>query len=93
MAKGEVPGIRTAARKRYWSERDAGLVVDAWRASGESVRGFARAHGIGARRLWRWAKRLRQPSRGGPERRTKAPSKALHFHPVELVRNRRPGYG
>lgn len=90
MAKDRSLAVRTALRKRYWRERDAGLVVEAWRTSGQGLESFARAHGIGARRVSRWARRL-----GGEARSVDAApssSRTLHFHPVELVRsNRRVG--
>jgi hypothetical protein len=56
----------------YWREEDARAVVAAWRASGESVSAFARRHGVQARRIGRWKRRLE----------TAAP---LQFHPVTVT--------
>lgn len=41
---------------RYWREGDAHAVIQAWRASGLSAAEFGRRHGLGVRRLLRWAK-------------------------------------
>jgi hypothetical protein len=56
-------GLRRVVGKRYWREADACLVVDAWRASGETQRAFSRRHGVDAGRLARWARRLNPPDR------------------------------
>ena len=42
----------------YWSEAEGRRVVEAWRASGENATAFARRHGLRARRLVYWSKRL-----------------------------------
>lgn len=83
MSKGWSLAMRTASRKGYWRERDARLVVDAWRASGRSIEEFATAHGLVGRRVSRWARRLGEPGPGVSTRRPAATK--LHFHPVELV--------
>jgi len=62
------------AVRRYWRERDARVVVEAWRTSGESLREFARRHRVDRRRVARWAGRL-----DGSE---PAP---VHFHPVRVA--------
>ena len=62
--------FREVARSGYWREEEARVVVDAWRASGETVAQFSRSHGIAAARLARWTARL-------------AP--AVRFHPVRLM--------
>lgn len=85
MARGWSPAMRMASRKGYWRERDARLVVEAWRASGRSIEDFAVAHGLGARRLSRWARRLGAPRARTPEPSAKPAPMKLHFHPVELV--------
>jgi len=66
--------ILAVTRKRYWRESDARMVVKAWKQSGQSASGFARAHGVKATRLLRWAERLGVGS-----------SRKVHFHPVRLV--------
>jgi hypothetical protein len=83
MAKGWSLAMRTASRKGYWRERDARLVVEAWRASGRSLEEFATAHGLVARRLSRWARRLDEVGPGVSA--TGPAAMKLHFHPVELV--------
>jgi hypothetical protein len=50
------------------------VVVEAWRASGESLAGLARRHGLGAPRIAWWARQVD----GGPP----AP---VRFHPVRLA--------
>jgi hypothetical protein len=65
-------GLRRVARRPYWREADARVVVDAWRDSGESLASFGGRHGVSPRRLARWATRLK----GGRE---------VRFHPVRLV--------
>jgi transposase-like protein len=42
----------------YWSEDDGRRVVEAWRRSNESAVAFARRHGLQAKRLAYWSKRL-----------------------------------
>lgn len=41
-----------------WSEHHARQALSAWRASGLSVRTFARRHGVQEKRLYRWFRRL-----------------------------------
>ena len=65
-------GPRLAARRSYWREEDARVVVDAWRGSGESLAGFCRRHKVKPRRLARWAARVD----ASPE---------VHFHAVRVV--------
>jgi len=65
--------VRRVAGRRYWREGEAGLVVAAWRRSGESLAAFARRHGIAGQRLKRWARRLGEPRMG------------VRFHRVRLV--------
>ena len=43
--------IAAVVGRRYWREAEARVVVEAWRASGESLAGFARRHGLGAPRI------------------------------------------
>jgi transposase-like protein len=68
--------VREVAAQRYWREGQARVVVEAWRRSGESLAAFARAHGIGRRRLERWARRLGVTGGG------------IRFHRVQLVERR-----
>jgi hypothetical protein len=48
---------------KYWSEAEGRAVVDAWRRSGESAPEFARRHGLRAKRLKYWSKRLSRAER------------------------------
>ena len=61
-----------ARGRRRWNERTARQVLEAWEASGESLREFARRMKLGQQRLSWWSKRLggRQAgvlSQAGPE--------------------------
>ena len=67
-------GIAAVVGRRYWRKAEARVVVEAWRASGESLARFARRHGLGAPRIAWWARPV--------EGRTPAP---VHFHPVRLA--------
>ena len=51
----EFEGLRG---RRPWSEEQAREVLDAWRASGESVPVFAARAGLGAQRIYWWRERL-----------------------------------
>ena len=46
----------------YWTETDGRRAVEAWRRSGESGAAFARRHGVSAKRLRWWSKRLAAPT-------------------------------
>lgn len=58
----------------YWREDQARVIVSAWRRDGGSLARFAERVGVDARRLGRWAARLK---------RTEA--RSLDFHPVRLT--------
>jgi hypothetical protein len=73
MAKTE--SVAEVAARRYWRERDARVVVEAWRNSGESVAAFARRHHVERRRVAWWAGRI--------EGSAPAP---VRFHPVRLAK-------
>lgn len=70
--------VARVARLRYWRARDARVVVEAWRESGETRAAFARRHGIEPKRLSRWVAEL------------EGPGEAVRFHPVRLVEAARP---
>ena len=57
---------------RYWGEDDARAVLNAWRASGESLSAFARHHGVQRSRLARWIRRLETGA-------------LVRFHPVRVT--------
>lgn len=73
MADKQKAAVERVAGQRYWRGSEARVVVDAWRASGEGLAGFARRYGIQPRRVSRWARELEE--RGEPVR----------FHPVQVV--------
>jgi hypothetical protein len=70
---GRRDGLRELARRRYWREPAARVLVEAWRGSGESLGHFAKRYGLKRARLARWAERLQRPA-------------APVLHPVRLVR-------
>ena len=61
----------------YWSEDEGRRVVEEWRRSGETSTAFAREHGLRAKRLVYWTKRLA----------TSSPARAptLSFAPAAVV--------
>lgn len=61
------------AALRYWRARDAQVVVEAWKRSGEGVRAFAERHGIHPRRLSRWARDVEEAT------------ESVRFHRVRVV--------
>jgi hypothetical protein len=78
-SRGDLAGI---VEKPYWREREARVVVDAWKASGEKLCRFAAAHGLRRQRIKRWAGRL-----------TPGPGRRVGFHPVRMLAERRPEIG
>lgn len=73
MAEGDGAEVVRPAKRQYWREAEARVVVEAWRQSGKSAEAFAREHGVHAERLRRWAARLEA-----------AGSPVLTFYPVRL---------
>lgn len=61
-----------AARRVYWREADARVVVNAWRDSGDTLASFCRRYGVKRARVARWAKEM-------------AVAEAVRFHPVAVV--------
>lgn len=74
MSRKAESAVRRAARKAYWGEDDARVLVAALAESGQSLVQFARRHDVDPRRLGRWRSRL---ARGAGE--------GVRFHPVQLV--------
>jgi len=74
---GRGADVRRVAKRPYWREAEARVLVDAWRDSGQVLARFARRHGVEPKRLARWASRL--------ERETE---KKVRFHPVRLLEER-----
>jgi len=75
MAKKRTEVARITERG-YWSEEDARVVVDAWQESGETMALFSRRHGVQAKRLARWVRRLQESEKRAPS----------SFLPVRVVR-------
>jgi hypothetical protein len=48
----------TDLTRKHWNEKIAARVLAAWRESGTSLNGFARANGLNAERLRSWRKRI-----------------------------------
>jgi hypothetical protein len=65
--------VRGVAGRGYWREAQARVIVEAWHASGETLTTFAARHGVEARRLGRWVRRL-----GGED-------EGVRFHPVRIA--------
>ena len=67
----------------YWRAAEAGVVVDAWRRSGETLGAFGERYGIHPRRLGRWA-----------DKHDREDEPPVVFHPVRLAEGReREGWG
>jgi hypothetical protein len=65
--------VTDVAGRGYWRESHARVIVEAWDASGETMAAFAARHGVEARRLGRWVRRLRGEAEG------------VRFHPVRVT--------
>lgn len=74
MSQRERGVLLAVARKGYWRESDARVVVSAWRRSGKPAVRFAVENGLHPARLSRWAARLDGRAKSG-----------VRFHPVRLV--------
>ena len=61
----------------YWSEDEGRRVVEAWRESGENATAFSRRHGLRAKRLAYWSKRLGVNA--------SAPAATVSFVPATVV--------
>jgi transposase-like protein len=68
--------LRSVLQRRQWSAVDAARILAALAASGESVAGFTRRHGMHRSRLDRWRSRLKAADTGSARPR---------FHPVQVV--------
>jgi hypothetical protein len=65
--------VTEVAGRSYWQESQARVMVEAWHGSGETITAFAARHGVEARRLGRWVRRL-----GGE-------GASVRFHPVRIT--------
>lgn len=66
--------IGEVARRPYWREADARIIVEAWQASDETVARFAQRHGVDRGRVSRWVVRL-----------ASAEAAPVGFHPVRVA--------
>lgn len=73
MASRKNAAVARVAALRYWRARDARLVVEAWKQSGEPLGTFVERYGLHARRVRRWATQLEEQA------------EPVRFHPVQLV--------
>ena len=62
-------------RRDTWTDDDARRVLDAWRASGESIPAFAKRHELTPQRLYWWKRRLAEPN----------PEPELPFVPATVI--------
>lgn len=65
--------VTDVAARGYWRESQARVMVEAWRASEATITVFAARHGVDARRLGRWVRRLAGEDEG------------VRFHPVRIM--------
>ena len=67
--------LREVVKSRYWRREDAEVVIGAWRASGDTVSGFARKWSLKAKRIARWVAEIEG----------RAGESEVSFHPVRVV--------
>lgn len=87
------------AKSKYWQAEQAQEVIEAWRASGESVSAFCRTWDIKPKRLRYWLKGPEQKRRSArlgasSSSESTAPSSAVVFHELSVqapAEIRRPG--
>ena len=79
--------LAAAARSGYWSEAEGRVAVVAWRESGESAEQFGARHGLPARRLRWWDRRLGSTASGSGSANT-----SVALVPIEVIqRDERDG--
>ncbi len=67
-----------------WSEKEARVVVEAWRRSGRALSTFAREHGISVERLGWWSRKLVGP-KGSRDRKQRERNDGYGYAPIEFV--------
>ena len=55
--------LQLALKQARWRPEQAKLIVDAWKASGQSMDAFTEKHGIAFDRLNKWAQRFHRQKR------------------------------
>ena len=73
--------LATVARSVYWSETEGRIAVAAWRASGEGAKQFGAKHGLSARRLQWWGRRLGESTPA----LTSAGASAVELVPIGVI--------
>jgi hypothetical protein len=66
--------------RKHWTSKTATRVLRVWRESGMSLCGFARANGVSADRLRRWARRVE-----GCEERATVEAAPMRLVPVTVM--------
>jgi hypothetical protein len=67
-----------------WSEKEARVVVEAWRRSGRALSTFAREHGISVERLGWWSRKLVRPKESR-DRKQRERNDGYGHAPIEFV--------
>ena len=70
--------LQLALKQARWRPEQAKLIVDAWKASGQSMDAFTEKHGIAFDRLNKWAQRFHRQKRS-------VPASKLNFLPVKVI--------
>ena len=70
--------LQLALKQVRWRPEQAKLIVDAWKASGQSMDAFTEKHGIAFDRLNKWAQRFQRQKRPGFTQK-------LNFLPVKVT--------
>ena len=70
--------LQHALKQARWRPEQAKLIVDAWKASGQSMDAFCEKHGVAFDRLNKWAQRFHRQKRP-------VPAAKLNFLPVKVT--------
>jgi transposase-like protein len=79
--------LQRIAQRPVWSEADSSRMVEAWRASGETIAAFARRYGVPPYRMYYWRDRTRERMRDVSTAR-RIDRTAPVFHPVRVRSSR-----
>jgi hypothetical protein len=77
--------VTEVAGRGYGRESQARVMVEAWHASGETMTAFATRHGVDARRLGRWVRRLGGEAEGVRFRQVRITGTSGHERPGALI--------
>ena len=78
LSKEVKAAVAEVARKAYWRQRDAEIVLAAFAQNGGTMMGFAKECGVNPEKLYRWHRKL------GSRRQELTPA-ASTFHPLLVV--------